>query len=146
MTTSYSIKFKRVYDEAEDSDGIRILVDRLWPRGVKKEALSHHDWCKEACPSNELRKAYHANKIEFETFAKRYFDELSANPNNLTPLLRYARQSQVTLLSAVKSFEHSHLPVLKHAIIEALKLEDQEADGNNLSSPVCFGKDFNYWG
>ncbi|PHR66234.1 DUF488 domain-containing protein [Pseudidiomarina marina] len=146
MTTSYSIKFKRVYDAAEDSDGIRILVDRLWPRGVKKEALSHQDWCKDACPSNELRKSYHAKEIDYERFAKRYFDELSANPDNLTPLLRYARQSQVTLLSAVKTFEYSHLPVLKHAMIEALKLEDQQADDDKLSSPVCFGKDFNYWG
>ncbi|WP_404409724.1 DUF488 family protein [Pseudidiomarina marina] len=146
MTTSYSIKFKRVYDAAEDRDGIRILVDRLWPRGVKKEALSHQDWCKDACPSNELRKSYHAKEIDYERFAKRYFDELSANPDNLTPLLRYARQSQVTLLSAVKTFEYSHLPVLKHAMIEALKLEDQQADDNKLSSPVCFGKDFNYWG
>jgi|SRR5690606_33765000 len=146
MATSYSIKFKRVYDTVEDSDGIRVLVDRLWPRGVKKDALSHQDWCKEACPSNELRKAYHAKEIDFETFANRYFEELSANPDSLTPLVRYARQSQLTLLSAVKTFEQSHLPVLKHAIIEALKLEDQEADGNDLSSPVCFGKDFNYWG
>lgn len=111
MTATYTIHFKRVYDAIDDTDGARVLVDRLWPRGVKKESLKHRDWCKEACPSNDLRKAYHAEEIDYKTFAERYFEELSANPDHLTPLLRYARQSKLTLLSAVKNFERSHLPV-----------------------------------
>jgi uncharacterized protein YeaO (DUF488 family) len=146
MTATYTIHFKRVYDAIDDTDGARVLVDRLWPRGVKKESLKHRGWCKDACPSNELRKAYHAEEIDYKTFAERYFEELSANPDHLTPLLRYARQSKLTLLSVVKNFERSHLPILKHAILEALNLEDQQADDNELSSAVCFGKDFNYWG
>lgn len=141
----YSIHFKRVYDAAEAADGYRVLADRLWPRGIKKETLKHHSWCKEACPSNSLRKQYHSEEIDFETFAKHYFAELETAPQVLVPIMQLVRQGPVTLLSSVKEFEQSHLPVLKHAVLQSLRLEDQQADSTELSSPVCFGHDFNYW-
>lgn len=73
-------------------------------------------------------------------------DELAANPAVLSQLVAYARQSTLTLLSAVKNFEHSHLPVLKQVILTSLEHEDQEINNNEPSSPVCFGNDFNHWG
>lgn len=143
---NYQIQFKRVYDAPATSDGIRVLADRLWPRGIKKVALAHHDWCKNACPSHQLRQDYHAQIIDWPTFAQAYADELAANPAVLSQLVAYARQSTLTLLSAVKNFEHSHLPVLKQVILTSLEHEDQEINNNEPSSPVCFGNDFNHWG
>ncbi|WP_417664588.1 DUF488 domain-containing protein [Pseudidiomarina donghaiensis] len=146
MQKNYTVLFKRAYDKACAEDGQRILADRLWPRGIKKDDLKLNDWCKECCPSNQLRKDYHAQKLDFESFAHAYFKELESNPEVLIPLMKAARKDKVTLISAVKAFEYSHLPVLKHALIKALAQEDNEADGDTLSSPVCFGNDFNYWG
>lgn len=146
MQNKYTVLFKRAYDAACAEDGQRILTDRLWPRGIKKEKLQLDDWCKACCPSHQLRQCYHAKEIDFQTFAKQYFKELSGEPEVLLPLMKAARKGKVTLISAVKEFEYSHLPVLKHALLEALAKEDNEADGNGLSSPVCFGDEFNYWG
>lgn len=138
MTKTYDIRTKRIYDEAVDADGTRVLADRLWPRGIKKEAAKVDIWCKEVTPSNELRKSYHANELEFETFAERYLNELDAHADELVPLLRAARQGTLTLLSAVKELEHSHVPVLRYAIESALRHEDEQADGTEPNSPVCF--------
>lgn len=146
MKNVYNIKFKRAYDNVYAEDGQRILADRLWPRGIKKDDLKLDDWCKDCCPSNQLRKDYHAEKLDFKSFAEAYFNELEQHPDALIPLMKAARKGTVTLISAVKAFEHSHLPVLKHALLKALQQEDSEADGDTLSSPVCFGNDFNYWG
>ncbi|EMA2557398.1 DUF523 domain-containing protein, partial [Klebsiella pneumoniae] len=70
------IQCKRVYDPQESSDGYRVLVDRLWPRGIKKEALACDEWCKELTPSAELRKAFHGEAIDFAHFSQRYRQEL----------------------------------------------------------------------
>lgn len=142
----FQINFKRVYDTPEAADGARILCDRLWPRGIKKDALQLAQWCRDACPSHSLRKNYHAATIDFKQFARAYLDELASQPEALLPIMVCARQGPVTLLSAVKAFENSHLPVLKHAVLTMLEQEDREADGQAFSSPVCFGADFNYWG
>ena len=73
------LKTKRIYDPAEESDGRRILVDRLWPRGMKKERARLDAWAKEITPSPELRKLYHTGGIPFEGFAADYLDELEAS-------------------------------------------------------------------
>ena len=73
------IQCKRVYDPQESSDGYRVLVDRLWPRGIKKEALACDEWCKELTPSAELRKAFHGEAIDFAHFSQRYRQELDAH-------------------------------------------------------------------
>ncbi len=72
------IQCKRVYDPQESSDGYRVLVDRLWPRGLK-EALACDEWCKELTPSAELRKAFHGEAIDFAHFSQRYRQELDAH-------------------------------------------------------------------
>ena len=71
------IQCKRVYDPQESSDGYRVLVDRLWPRGIKKEALACDEWCKELTPSAELRKAFHGEVVDFATFREQYLAELA---------------------------------------------------------------------
>ncbi|WP_311772016.1 DUF488 family protein, partial [Klebsiella pneumoniae] len=68
-----------MYDPQESSDGYRVLVDRLWPRGIKKEALACDEWCKELTPSAELRKAFHGEAIDFAHFSQRYRQELDAH-------------------------------------------------------------------
>ena len=80
-----NIQCKRVYDPAEQSDGYRVLVDRLWPRGIKKTDLALDEWDKEITPSTELRKAFHGEVVDFATFREQYLAELA--PGNLQLLL-----------------------------------------------------------
>lgn len=144
MSNKYDIKLKRIYTEPASSDGTRVLADRLWPRGIKKEDAKIDNWLKEVTPSNYLRKRYHANTINFDDFASAYLHELQEQADELLPLMRAARNGPVTLLSAVKDLEHSHLPVLRYAVESALRNEDDHANGTELSSPVCFeSKEFN---
>ena len=108
------VTFKRVYDEAERGDGARILVDRLWPRGVAKDDLPLGGWNKDVAPSTELRKRFVRSPDDFETFAKRYRDELASDEGKeaLDELRKSAKNGILTLLTAKKDVEHSHIPVL----------------------------------
>ncbi|WP_258240969.1 MULTISPECIES: DUF488 domain-containing protein [Pseudidiomarina] len=142
MPKTYDITLKRIYEPVSASDGTRILADRLWPRGIKKTQAQLDEWVKEVTPSNDLRQRYHAEEITFEHFAEAYLNELKSNADALLPLMRAARQGPVTLLSAVKQLEHSHLPVLRYAVEDALRHEDEHANGTENSSPVCFANDY----
>ncbi|HFQ2068245.1 TPA: DUF488 domain-containing protein [Klebsiella quasipneumoniae] len=95
-----------MYDPQESSDGYRVLVDRLWPRGIKKEALACDEWCKELTPSAELRKAFHGEAIDFDHFSQRYLQELDAHRD--TGL----RLAALALLYAAKNTEQNHARVL----------------------------------
>ncbi|MCG5573269.1 DUF488 family protein [Klebsiella pneumoniae] len=99
-----------MYDPQESSDGYRVLVDRLWPRGIKKEALACDEWCKELTPSAELRKAFHGEAIDFAHFSQRYRQELDAHRE--TGLGRGAHPPPLTLLYAAKNTEQNHARVL----------------------------------
>ncbi|MFE7646055.1 DUF488 domain-containing protein [Streptomyces phaeoluteigriseus] len=109
-----SVRVRRVYDPPESGDGVRVLVDRLWPRGLAKDAARVDEWPKALTPSNELRRWYHAGEGSYEEFARRYEAEL-ADPE-AAELLDRVRESAaagpVTLLTAVKEPEHSHAAVL----------------------------------
>ena len=99
------IQCKRVYDPQESSDGYRVLVDRLWPRGIKKEALACDEWCKELTPSAELRKAFHGEAIDFAHFSQRYRQELDAHrETGLRLALRQRRRTAAS--AAVRREEH----------------------------------------
>lgn len=109
-----AFRVRRVYDPPEPADGLRVLVDRLWPRGLSKERAAVEEWLKDVTPSNDLRAAYHGEKVDFGTFRARYRAEL-AEPGPaaaVSHLLDLARTSTVTLVTAVKDPEHSHVPVL----------------------------------
>lgn len=100
---------KRIYDDPEKSDGYRVLVDRLWPRGVSKEDAALDDWAKDVAPSSELRKAYHGEELTYEEFAKRYDAELDETVEAFRESLP---SGHVTLLTATKDVEHSAIPTL----------------------------------
>ncbi|MFA3873539.1 DUF488 domain-containing protein [Streptomyces sp. MMCC 100] len=109
-----SVRVRRVYDPPEPDDGVRVLVDRLWPRGMAKDAAHVDEWPKGLTPSTELRRWYHAGEGSYEEFARRYEAEL-ADPE-ATELLDHVREladeGDVTLLTASKSPGESHAAVL----------------------------------
>ncbi len=107
------IKIRRVYEDPEPSDGRRFLVDRLWPRGVKKDSLEMQAWMKEAAPSNSLRKSFGHDPAHWDEFRRRYFEELDAQPQAWQPLLEAARQGDVTLLYAAKDTQRNNAVALK---------------------------------
>ena len=107
------IKVKRVYDPPEASDGARILVDRLWPRGRKRDSLDLTDWIKGIAPSDELRHWFNHDPARWGEFQRRYFAELDTQPDALEPLLKAARQGDLTLLYAARETEHNNAVALK---------------------------------
>ncbi|HGN9373431.1 TPA: DUF488 domain-containing protein [Citrobacter pasteurii] len=107
-----NIQCKRVYDPAEKSDGYRVLVDRLWPRGVKKTDLVFNEWDKALTPSSDLRKAFHADVIDFAHFAEQYRAELAQQQQEGKRLADIARQQPLTLLYAAKDTQQNHARVL----------------------------------
>ncbi|MBW8805182.1 MAG: DUF488 family protein [Catenulisporales bacterium] len=115
MSGGYRVK--RVYDEPSRVDGKRVLVDRLWPRGVSKEAAELDGWAKDVTPSDELRKWYHDHRDEYSEFVERYDAELDGESQQqaLAELRALGAEHRVTLVTAAKDVERSHVPVLlKH--------------------------------
>lgn len=106
-------KVKRVYDKPSSADGFRVLVDRLWPRGISKDSAKLDLWMKNVSPSSELRTWFHADKAKrLADFEKRYETELVNTPE-LTILKKLIRQKkQATIVTAVKDFKYSHIPLL----------------------------------
>ncbi|MEM0983300.1 MAG: DUF488 family protein [Planctomycetota bacterium] len=111
------LKIKRVYDEAEPGDGFRVLVDRIWPRGVSKERAAVDLWLKEAAPSTELRKWFGHDPEKFEEFKKRYRAELDAKPGVLDPITsRLGAGEVVTLVYSARDAERNQAVVLEWVI------------------------------
>ena len=110
------ISIKRVYLPAEDSDGCRVLVDRLWPRGIKKEDAKVDLWAKTLAPSVELRKWFNHIPERFEEFSKKYVEELKANPEAAPVLDELRRHDKVTLLYGAKDEQHNNAVVLLHLL------------------------------
>ena len=106
------IQCKRVYEQTEKSDGKRILVDRLWPRGIKKTDLQYDEWCRDIAPSADLRKAFHAGTIDFASFKKQYREELSHAREDIQRLAQLSEKHTLTLLYAAKDTEQNHARVL----------------------------------
>jgi uncharacterized protein YeaO (DUF488 family) len=114
-----NVVVKRVYEAASPSDGVRVLVDRLWPRGLKKEDAAVKFWLRELAPSNELRQWFHANPEWWRMFRKRYLKELgSAEGSAAVEKLHHLAESkrQVTLLYASRNEEHNNAIVLKELL------------------------------
>jgi len=115
------LKTKRVYERSQASDGTRFLVDRLWPRGIKKETLKMEAWLKDVAPSPELRKWFAHDPAKWQEFKKRYQAELKANPDSWKPLLEAARQGNVTLLYSARHTEHNSAVLLKEFLEERME-------------------------
>lgn len=114
----YKIKVKRIYEEAEKGDGFRILVDRLWPRGLSKEKAKVDLWLKEIAPSDELRKWYHKNKTKWNEFQKRYKEELKVKKGIMDELKKIIEKEKVvTFLYSARDEEQNNAVVLKKILL-----------------------------
>jgi uncharacterized protein YeaO (DUF488 family) len=113
------IKVKRVYEPLEKDDGIRILVDRLWPRGIRRDQIDV--WLKDVAPSDELRRWYNHEPDKWEEFKRRYFEELSRNPKVEILLQLIKKGNNVTLLYASKS-PYNNAVALKEYLEKVLKV------------------------
>lgn len=107
-----SIRIKRIYDSATDEDGTRVLVDRLWPRGVRKADAKVDHWLRGVAPSSELRKWFGHDPARFDEFAEHYRAELEQNPEAVKELANYAASGPVTLLYAARDPSCNHARVL----------------------------------
>ncbi|WP_442755495.1 DUF488 domain-containing protein [Methylocystis sp. JAN1] len=116
----HAILLKRAYDAAEPGDGARILVDRLWPRGLSKDEAAIDHWAKEAAPSNELRRWFSHDPARWEEFQSRYREELQSPQaqEEVATLRAMARKSRVTLLYAAKDEEMNNAVALRDYLRE----------------------------
>ena len=104
---------KRAYRPPEPDDGVRYLVDRVWPRGVTKTALSVVDWVREVAPSDALRQWFGHDPAKWEEFKQRYFSELEAKPETWRGLLEAGRRGTVTLIFSARDEDHNQAVALK---------------------------------
>ena len=111
---------KRAYDTAVPSDGYRILIDRLWPRGVSRERAGLDEWAKDLAPSTELRAWFAHEPARFEEFRRRYAEELRAHREELAELRRRAREGTLTLVYSAADIEHNDAVVLAEVLRRGL--------------------------
>ena len=115
------IKLKRVYDDQQLSDGPRFLVERLWPRGIRKADLTIDGWLKDIGPSDGLRRWFGHDPKKWDLFRKRYFAELDSKPEVLETLLKAARRGPVTLIYSSHDTTHNNAVALKDYLEMKLK-------------------------
>jgi uncharacterized protein YeaO (DUF488 family) len=112
------IAIKRVYDAVSSADGTRLLIERLWPRGVKKASLKIEDWIKDVAPSTELRQWFNHDPAKWDEFRRRYFAELKTHPDAWQPIIEAAQRGTVTLIYSSHDTEHNNAVALE-AFLEA---------------------------
>jgi uncharacterized protein YeaO (DUF488 family) len=132
------IRIRRVYEEPAPADGTRVLVDRLWPRGLRKDAAALDDWAKDVAPSTELREWYGHDPARFDEFRRRYLDELSqsgqrAALGRLRALASAAAPKPLTLLTATRDVEHSQAAVLAQIL-----RQDVGEPGSDAGDAACW--------
>ncbi len=122
MSSKIEVQIRRIYDDAEDSDGIRILTDRSWPRGLRKDDADLDHWVKDVAPSPELRKWYGHDPKKLEEFTGRYRDELGTDEGKkaLHDLLDLVKGKKLTLLTSIKDIDLSHTKVLA-SVLRSMK-------------------------
>jgi uncharacterized protein YeaO (DUF488 family) len=115
------ISYRRIYDETSPDDGVRVLVDRVWPRGLHKEDAHIDEWMRDIAPSTELRRWYGHDPDRFAEFRKRYLAELGTEQRQhaAARLREIARGSRLTLVTATRDVEHSQAAVLAHWLTTA---------------------------
>lgn len=117
------IKMKRAYEPAQKGDGYRVLIDRLWPRGIKKEKLVHNEWAKELAPSTELRESFGHEISKWKMFRTQYKKELRTKEasEKISLLAKRARRHTVTLVYSARDEEHNDAVVLKEVLERIVK-------------------------
>ena len=116
------VRIKRIYDPPSDEDDCRVLVDRLWPRGLKKENAGLDYWAKDLAPTTELRKWFGHDCSKFSEFRKRYLKQLEANPQPVRDILEAAKGRKLTLLFAARDRHCNHAVILKQYLLEGSRL------------------------
>jgi uncharacterized protein YeaO (DUF488 family) len=114
------IEIKRVYDPSEPGDGTRFLVERLWPRGIGKEALAMEAWLKDVAPSDALRRWFAHDPQKWDEFRKRYFAELDEKREVLIPIIEAAVKGDVTLLFSARDTKNNNAVALRQYIEERM--------------------------
>lgn len=120
MKARFDIRIKRVYEEPVAEDGLRVLIDRLWPRGRSKESARIDLWWKEGAVSESLRRWFNHEPAKWDEFRRRYREELAAHMGKAAPLLAAARAGRLTLLYGAKDTERNNAVVLKGFLEEQL--------------------------
>ncbi|HUI66916.1 MAG TPA: DUF488 domain-containing protein [Nitrospirota bacterium] len=120
------IKIKRVYDRSSQDDGKRILIDRLWPRGLKKEDAQIDEWLKEIAPSNELRKWFNHDPNKWSEFKKKFFTELLGKRDMVEGIINTARKGTVTLLFGSKEERFNNAVALKEYIDSRMNASERK--------------------
>jgi uncharacterized protein YeaO (DUF488 family) len=144
------IRVKRVYEQVQKSDGARFLVDHLWPRGLKKEALHVERWIKLVSPSNELRSWFGHEPIKWKEFQRRYFAELDARPDTWKELLDTARKKDITLVFSAHDTEHNNAVALKSYLEKKMagktrdKLANSHAPNRRANDGASEARERNY--
>jgi uncharacterized protein YeaO (DUF488 family) len=110
------VRIKRAYEPPTASDGYRVLIDRIWPRGVTREKARLDEWARELAPSGELRRWFAHEPARFEEFRRRYTDELGTQQGKLRELRRHARQGALTLVYGARDTEHNDAVVLAEVL------------------------------
>ena len=122
------IQLKRAYDRAGSQDGKRFLVERLWPRGIKKTDLPLDGWLKEVAPSTALRKWFGHDPAKWDEFRRRYFAELDESTEAWNQLLQAARRGRVTLIYSSRDHEHNNAVALKIYLESKMRKDKQTAN------------------
>ena len=107
-----AVRIKRAYEPADAADGYRVLIDRIWPRGVSKEAARLDEWPRDLAPSSELRRWFGHEPSKFDAFRRRYRAELVGHPEKLSELRRRGRRGTLTLVYSARDTEHNDAVVL----------------------------------
>ena len=121
VSMNSEVKLKRVYDQESPDDGSRFLVERLWPRGIRKAAMHYDDWLKDVGPCTELRKWFGHDPEKWDEFRRKYFAELDANAAAWQPIIAAARKGVVTLLYSSHDEEHNNAVALREYLIRKLR-------------------------
>jgi uncharacterized protein YeaO (DUF488 family) len=114
---SANVKLKRAYERPAEEDGVRILVDRLWPRGLKKTDAAIDEWAKDIAPTTTLRKWFGHDPARWEEFRRRYVEELHEHPQEVARLRALARKSRITLVYSARDELHNDAVVLRGVLL-----------------------------
>lgn len=129
------VQVKRVYDPPASTDGFRVLVDRLWPRGISKSVARIDLWVRDLSPSNELRTWYGHDPVKWPEFKRRYFKELKLNDNAFSELASLVSRRKVTLLFGSKELRLNNAYALKQALESRIRRQSKGSKGSTLRCP-----------
>jgi uncharacterized protein YeaO (DUF488 family) len=116
---AFDVRIKRIYEDPGPGDGYRVLIDRLWPRGVSRQSARLDDWARELAPSDELRRWFGHEPAKFEAFRGRYRSELAEQRDRLLGLARRAESGPVTIVYAARDQQHNNARVLAELLCES---------------------------